>query len=120
MLTVGVKNFFNNLERIRRSTNKTLQYKNVLACNTIDITVFIGTRSIANQIAWFWENGTMLNDSRYPLSDQSVCQQMSLPLTYDDGINLLPKSCDQDEAYFICSIPGTSNLQLFYLLSIVV
>ena len=47
----------------------------------------------------------MVNDSRYPLSPQSVCQQMSLPLTYDDGINLLPKRCDQDEAYFACDIP---------------
>ena len=47
----------------------------------------------------------MVNDSRYPPSPQSVCQQMSLPLTYDDGINLLPKRCDQDEAYFACDIP---------------
>ena len=46
----------------------------------------------------------MVNDSRYPPSNQSVCQQMSLPLTYDDGINLFPKSCDQDEAYFACDI----------------
>ena len=46
----------------------------------------------------------MVNDTRYPLSDQSVCQQMSLALTYDDGINLLPKRCDQDEAYFGCGV----------------
>ena len=30
---------------------------------------------------------------------------MSLPLTYDDGINLLQKNCDQDEAFFACDIP---------------
>ena len=47
----------------------------------------------------------MVNDSRYPPSDQSVCQQMSVPLTYDDGISLLTKRCDKDEAYFACDIP---------------
>ena len=47
----------------------------------------------------------MVNDLRYPPSNQTVCQQMSLPLTYDDGINLLPKHCDQDEAYYACDIP---------------
>ena len=52
----------------------------------------------------------MVNDLRYPLSDQSVCQRMSLPLTYDDGINLLPKRCDQDEAYFACDIPLTGKM----------
>ena len=30
---------------------------------------------------------------------------MSTPLTYDDGINLLPKRCDQHEAYFACTVP---------------
>ena len=62
--------------------------------------MFIGARSNVDQINWFWENGTMVDDSRYPPSNQFVCQQMSLPLTYNDGINLLPKRCDQDEAYF--------------------
>ena len=47
----------------------------------------------------------MVNDSNYPTSDPSVCQQMSLPLTYDDGINLLPKRCKDDEAYFACEVP---------------
>ena len=47
----------------------------------------------------------MVNDPRYTPSNRSVCQQMSLPLTYDDGISLLPKRCDQDESYFACDIP---------------
>ena len=35
---------------------------------------------------------------------------MSLPLTYDDGTNLLPKRCDQDEAYFACELTSEYNL----------
>ena len=54
----------------------------------------------------------MVNDSRYPPSNLSVCQQMSVPLTYDDGINLLPKDCVQDEAFFACSIPQIRKLAL--------
>ena len=56
----------------------------------------------------------MVDDSRYPTSNQSICQQMSLPLTYDDGINLLPKRCDQDEAYFVCESP--SKIQCIFTL----
>ena len=47
----------------------------------------------------------MVNDPTYPPSNQSVCQQMSLPLTYDDGNNLLPKRCNQEKAYFACDLP---------------
>ena len=47
----------------------------------------------------------MVDSSNYSPSDSSVCQQMSLPLTYDNGINLLPKRCDDDEAYFACEVP---------------
>ena len=67
--------------------------------------MFLGAQSNVGQTNWFWENGTVVNDSRYPLSNQSVCQQMSVPLTYEDGINLLPKRCDKDAAYFACDIP---------------
>ena len=72
--------------------------------------MFIGARSNVGQADWFWKNGTMVDDSRYPPSDQSVCQQMSIPLTYNDGINLLPKRCDQDKAYFVCESPSKSTL----------
>ena len=71
----------------------------------LDISIFSGARSDVNQTNWFWENGTMVVDSNYPTSNSSVCEQMSLPLTYDDGINLLPKRCDDDEAYFACEVP---------------
>ena len=47
----------------------------------------------------------MENDLKYTPSNQSVCQQISLSLTYDDGNSLLPKRCDQDESYFACDIP---------------
>ena len=76
-----------------------------------DISVFVEARSSVGETNWFWENGTKVNDPRYPISNQSVCQQMSLPLTYDDGINLLPKRCDQDEAYFVCESPS----KLYYV-----
>ena len=71
----------------------------------LDITVFTGAQSNIGQTNWFWENGAILvNDSRYLPSNKSVCQQMFLTLAYNDGINLLPKRCDQDEAYFACDI----------------
>ena len=57
----------------------------------------------------------MVNDPRYPLSDQSVCQEMSMPLAYDDGINLLPKLCDQGKAYFACEIPSKTSFLLLFL-----
>ena len=69
-----------------------------------DISIFLGARSNVSQTNWLWENGTIVNDSRYPPSNQSVCQQMSMPLTYDDGVNLLPKRCNEDEAFYACSI----------------
>ena len=34
-----------------------------------------------------------------------TCIQMSMPLTYDDGINQPSKRCDQDEAYYACDVP---------------
>ena len=77
-----------------------------------DISVFIGARSNVGQTNWFRKNGTMVDDSRYSPSNQSVCQQMSVPLTYDDGINLLPKRCDQEEAYFACESPSKMAVQL--------
>ena len=30
---------------------------------------------------------------------------MSLPLSYDDGVNLRPKICDEDEAFYACDVP---------------
>ena len=75
-----------------------------MLCFFLDISVFLGARSNVGQTNWFSENGTMVDDSRYPSSNQSICQQMTMPLTYDDGINLLPKPCNQDEAYFTCDI----------------
>ena len=35
----------------------------------------------------------------------TTCVQMSLPLTYDDGINQMRELCDEDEAYFACDVP---------------
>ena len=68
-----------------------------------DVSVFVGARSEESESKWYWRNGTVIVDQSYPISDQSVCQQMSWPLTYEDGINLRGKRC-QDEAYFLCQI----------------
>ena len=55
------------------------------------------------QSGWFWSNGTIITDANYLSSNSSVCQQMTWPLTYRDGINLRGKFCE-DEAYFMCQI----------------
>ena len=78
-----------------------------------DTAVFIGAQSNVGQTSWFWENGTMVNDPRYPPSNQSVCQEMAIPLGYDDGVSLLPKRCDHGEAYFACEIPSKTSLFVF-------
>ena len=66
--------------------------------------MFTGARSDVNQSNWFWDGETMIaNDSNYPPPNTSVCEQMTWPLTYDDGINLHPKLCS-DEAYYICQV----------------
>ena len=31
-----------------------------------------------------------------------ACRQMSVPLTYDDGVNLRRRNCENDKAYFMC------------------
>jgi len=79
--------------------------------------MFLGAHSNISQADWFWENGTMINDTNFPTSDPSLCQQMLLPSTYDDGINLLPKRCDY-ESYFACEIPRKvflSKSSLFFV-----
>ena len=80
-----------------------------------DISLFLGAQSRVGQTNWFWENGTKVNDERYPPSEESVCEQMSVPLTYDDGINLMPKRCDQDEAYFACEVECKAILYFQYI-----
>ena len=55
------------------------------------------------QSDWFWNNKTMASDMNYPTANASVCQQMTWPLTYRDGINLREKTCDI-EAYFMCQV----------------
>ena len=68
-----------------------------------DISLFTGAQSGLGQSGWFWNNGTRIIDQAYPASNLNLCQQMSWPLTYRDGINLRGKSCE-DSAYFMCQI----------------
>ena len=86
---------FRNVYHVRQ------HYHNIEHC-LIDISVFIGARSNLGATTWVWNNGTTVVESTYGTTPLNVCQQMSVPLTYENGINMLPKNCDSDEAYFIC------------------
>ena len=72
----------------------------------------MGARSEVGQSNWTSENGTNGLYLNYPASDSTICQQMAFPLTYDDGINLLPKRCDQKE-YFGCEVQRKNNMSGF-------
>ena len=65
------------------------------------------------EIDWFWDNGTMVGDRSYSVSNTSRCEQMTWPLTYDDGINLLSKDCNSITAYFAC-LQQCKRLHLSY------
>ena len=69
----------------------------------LDISVAVGARSDVGESDWFWKNGTMINDTGFPTSDPSVCQQMTWPLTYRDGVNLRPKPCNK-HSFFLCQV----------------
>ena len=73
--------------------------------------MFIGAQSNVNETDWVWINGSNLNNPKYPRSDESLCQQMTWPLTYDNGINLRPKDCGSGESYYVCK--GTVNSVIF-------
>ena len=69
----------------------------------IDISVFTGARSNASSSGWIWNNGTMVDNKNFPCK-KNICQQMTWPFTYSDGINLRPKKC-KEKSHFICSLP---------------
>ena len=50
--------------------------------------------------------------SNFSPSKAYVCEQMTWPLTYDDGINLRAKDCSE-EAYYVCRVYGNASLSLF-------
>ena len=75
--------------------------------------MFIGARSDDGQLHWTWNNGTMVaGASNFPSSNTSVCEQMTWPLTYDDGINLRAKDCSEEDNY-VCRVDGNTSLLLF-------
>ena len=84
-----------------------------------DISIFFGRRPLreaiendtncteankTSQVNSLLNNETTINCTT-DAAQNPPCVLMSFPLTYDDGINLLPKRCDQDEAYFACNVP---------------
>ena len=75
--------------------------------------MFIGARSHVGELHWTWNNGTKVADtSNFSLSDTSVCEEMTWPLTYGDGINLRAKDCSK-EAHYVCKVDGNTSLLLF-------
>ena len=46
----------------------------------------------------------MIDNAMFPTSNKSVCQEMTWPLTYDDGINLRPKACESGMSHYVCEI----------------
>ena len=45
-------------------------------------------------------------EADYTVTAANACRQMSLPLTYDNGINLFRKNCETETAYFMCEVKG--------------
>ena len=46
----------------------------------------------------------MINNAIFSTSKESVCQEMTWPLTYDDGINLRPKNCESGISHYVYEI----------------
>ena len=72
----------------------------------LDISLFIGARSDVGQSDWSWNDGSKISDSTFPTSDPNECQQMTWPLTYDDGVNLRAKHCNSGLARYFCRVNG--------------
>ena len=52
---------------------------------------------------WFWNNGTRINDLTFQeFSNTSACEDMTWPLTYDDGVNLRARKCGSGKSNFVC------------------
>ena len=68
----------------------------------LDISIFIGARSDVGRSDWSWYNGLTISNPDFPPANSSICQDMTWPLSYDDGINLHPKPCESGRSYFVC------------------
>ena len=76
-----------------------------------DISVFIGARSDLNQSDCFWNDGSSYNVLPRLRSNSYVCQQMTWPLSYDDGINLRRKECGSGISHYVCKAKCNSYLR---------
>ena len=89
-------------------------HKNSTTKNFIlDVSIFIGAKSSIGQSSWFWNNGTIINNPNFPSPSSSVCQVMTWPLTYTDGINLLPKNCQSGKSYYVAKLKCKYQFNLF-------
>ena len=48
----------------------------------------------------------MINNAIFPTSNKSVCQEMTWPLTYDNGIDLRPTKCESKMSLYVCKVKG--------------
>ena len=79
---------------------KTIKYS-LYHAFIVDISLFVGGRSQINENVWKNSDGSKIENKKYPPGDELICQQMTWPLTYNDGVNLRSMKCNQ-KAYFIC------------------
>ena len=73
--------------------------------------MFVGGSSALGEDVWKNNNGSTIVNENYPPGNQSVCQQMTWPLTYSDGVNLRPKQCVH-KAFFLCQTKCESKKEI--------
>ena len=76
------------------------------------MTILWGIHSDVNQSAWFWNNGTIVDDNgSYPNATTSTCQQLAWAFDVkvpSKNFAYHPIGCS-DEAYYICEFECKKN-----------
>jgi len=92
------------INQIFRTTSQKQLQLVILEINIVilDISIFVGARSEMNSRNWFWGDSDLVLGQDYSLSKFDQCEQMSLPLTYFDRINLKAKDCVNSQAFAVC------------------
>jgi len=73
-------------------------------CFEIDISVHLGARSIEGTKYWVTSEQNAILHPNIKLSRPDICEQLYLPLTYDDGINVRQTTCTNMEAHVACAV----------------
>ena len=69
-----------------------------------DYRIFVGARSRKHAHTWVWNNGEIMENTGYfvPFPDPRKCQQLAIPINYEDGENFKIHSCSGQRAYPVC------------------